>query len=195
MKVLFVDCCMRNGEESRTKQLCNIFLKSLKKAQPDCEIETVILKDIGLKPLYIEDVEKRNELLNKNELDAPMLKLARQFAQVDRVVIGAPYWDLAFPSLLKVYIEHIFVGGITFTATEKGLQGLSKGEKALFIQTAGGFVAENDPGTEYLKYVLATLGIKDFKRVSADFIDIIGVNVAEKLETAAAELQKLAEKW
>lgn len=195
MKVLFVDSCMKQGEESRTKILCNAFFDELKKVHPEYDIETVVLKDLDIKPYDMDMVSKRDKVVEAKDWDHPMLKYAKQFSQADRIVIGAPYWDLAFPSLLKVYIEHIFVGGLTFEATEKGLMGLSKGEKALFIQTAGGYVGENDPGTEYLKYVIKTLGIEEFTRISADFIDVEGIDVEEKLEEAKTSLKRIASEW
>ena len=195
MKVLFIDSCMKQGEESRTKVLCNDFLEELKRVHPDYSVETLALKELELKPYDIDMVNQRYKVVEDKNWDHPMLKYAKQFAEADRIVIGAPYWDLAFPSLLKIYIEHIFVGGLTFEATEQGLKGLSKAEKAVFIQTAGGYVGENDPGTEYLKYVLKTLGVDDFVRVSADFIDVVGVDVKEKLNEAKAVLKTIAAEW
>lgn len=195
MKVLYIDSCMKQGEESRTKILCNIFMNELKKVHPDYEITELVLKDLDLKPYNMDMVNKRYEVVNACDWDNPILKYAKQFAEADRIVIGAPYWDLAFPSVLKIYIEHIFAGGVTFKGTEEGLKGLSKGEKALFIQTAGGYVGETDPGTEYLKYVMKTLGVEEFERVSADFIDVVGVDVQAKLEEAGEKLKKIALEW
>ena len=194
MKVLFIDACLRPDDISRTKALCNVFLNALKE-RGDCEIETVSLKDLDLKPYTYEMVEARYALQDKGALDDPTFDLARQFAEADRVVIGAPYWDLAFPSVLKVYIEHVFVEGITFEATAEGLKGLSAGEKALYIQTAGGYVGENDPGTLYLKYVMEVLGIPEFRRVAADLIDVEGVDVEAALEEAGDVLAEIAKTW
>lgn len=185
---------MKPGEESRTKILCNRFLKDLEK-RGNCTIETVPLKDLGLAPFDNDKVNERYGLLEAKKFDAPMFDLARQFAAADRIVVGAPYWDLAFPAVLKIYIEHIFVEGITFDATAEGLKGLAKAEKALYIQTAGGFVGENDPGTMYLKYVMQVLGIPEFQRIAADLIDVVGVDVSAELEKAGATLDELAKTW
>ena len=194
MNVLFIDACMKTGEESRTKILCNRFLSDLEK-RGDCTVETVVLKDLGLMPFDNDKVNERYTLLEAKKFDAPMFDLARQFAAADRIVVGAPYWDLAFPAVLKIYIEHIFVEGITFEATTEGLKGLAKAEKSLYIQTAGGYVGENDPGTMYLKYVMEVLGISEFRRIAADFIDVVGVDVAAELEKAGTALDDLAKTW
>ncbi|MBQ3390370.1 MAG: NAD(P)H-dependent oxidoreductase [Firmicutes bacterium] len=194
MKVLFIDACMRPDEISRTKALCNVFLDALKE-RGDCEIETVALKDMDLKPYTYDMVEARYALLEAKAYDDPTFDLARQFSEADRVVLAAPYWDLAFPAVLKIYIEHIFVAGINFKGTEHGLVGLAKGEKALFIQSAGAPVAEDDPEAMYLKHVMQVLGIPEFRRIGADGVDAQGADIEGILAKAKAELKELAATW
>ena len=41
-----------------------------------------------------------------------MFDLASQFQQADEIVIAAPYWDLSFPAILKLYLENIYVTGV-----------------------------------------------------------------------------------
>ena len=194
MKVLFIDACMRPDEISRTKALCNVFLNALKE-RGDCEIETVPLRDMDLKPYTYDMVEARYALLEKKAYDDPIFDLARQFSEADRIIIAAPYWDLAFPAAVKIYIEHIFVAGINFKGTEHGLEGLAKGEKALFIQSAGAVVAEDDPEAMYLKHVMQVLGIPEFRRIGADGVDAQGADIEGILAKASAELKELAATW
>ena len=194
MKVLFIDACMRPDELSRTKALCNVFLNALKE-RGDCEIETVPLRDMDLKPYTYDMVEARYALLEKKAYDDPTFDLARQFSEADRIIIAAPYWDLAFPAAVKIYIEHIFVAGINFKGTEHGLEGLAKGEKALFIQSAGAVVAEDDPEAMYLKHVMQVLGIPEFRRIGADGVDAQGADIEGILAKASAELKELAATW
>ena len=194
MKVLFIDACMRPDNISRTKALCNVFFDALKE-RGDCEIETVPLRDMDLKPYTYDMVEARYELLDKKAYDDPTFDLARQFSEADRVIIAAPYWDLAFPAVLKIYIEHIFVAGINFKGTEHGLEGLAKAEKALFIQSSGAIVAEDDPEAMYLKHVMQVLGIPEFRRIGADGVDAQGADIEGILAKASAELKELAATW
>ncbi len=117
--VLFVDCCIRR-EASRTKKLAEAFLSAL---PSDCAVTRLDLmaEDIS----YFKDsyFAQREQLLAAGEQDHPRFRYAHQFAQADRIVIAAPFWDLSFPALLKVYIEQVSVDGITFGSTESGLQG------------------------------------------------------------------------
>ena len=51
----------------------------------------------------------------------PLFRYAKQFAQAADIVVAAPYWDLSFPSILKVYLEQICVTGLTFQYTPEGI--------------------------------------------------------------------------
>ena len=54
---------------------------------------------------------QRERLLETGELTHPRFRYAHQFKNADRIVIAAPFWDLSFPALLKVYIENVSVQG------------------------------------------------------------------------------------
>ncbi len=49
-----------------------------------------------------------------------MFRYAHQFAEAEIVVVGAPYWEYQFPALLRCYIEHISVNGVTFAYGDDG---------------------------------------------------------------------------
>ena len=75
----------------------------------------------------------------------------RQFAGADEIVIAAPYWDLSFPSILKVYLEQICITGITFQYTPEGIpEGLCRARHIIYVTTAGGPVYQN-MGFDYVK--------------------------------------------
>ena len=105
--ILFVDACVR--DDSRTKRLADEVLSRL-----SGEVKTVKLKDVNFEVTDQDYLRKRDELIAKREFDSEMFTLAREFQAADQIVIAAPYWDLSFPAMLKQYIEHINVLGITF---------------------------------------------------------------------------------
>lgn len=195
MKVLFVDCCIREAGVSRTGQLCQAFLKNVLEAHPDYELETLVLKNEDLKPYRNEDVELRNQVLKAGDLDHPILRYAKQFAAADRILIGAPYWDLSFPSLLKIYIEHIYANGIVFKYEGPKPVGLCKADKLMYIQTVGGFAEEKEPGTMYLKAVCDMLGIPKFERICADGLDIIEIPTEPRMQAAYDQIAAVAPTW
>lgn len=112
-KVLFVDCCIRR-EASRSKELAEYFIQKLEETGA-YEIERLCLMDENLS--YFSDgfFFQREALLAEGKFDHPRFRYAHRFAAADKIVIAAPFWDLSFPALLKVYIENLCVDGITFS--------------------------------------------------------------------------------
>ena len=99
-KILYVNSCFREG--SRTNELAQHLLSSL-----DGEIETVNLYEENIKPLDAEMLSERDKLLKSGKTDDDFLRLARQFASSDIIVVAAPYWDLLFPAVLRIYLENV----------------------------------------------------------------------------------------
>ena len=178
-KILYVNSCFKEG--SRTNELAQHLLGSL-----DGEIETVNLYEENIKPLDAEMLSKRDELLKSKKTDDDFLGLARQFASADVIVVAAPYWDLLFPAVLRIYLENITVCGITFRYSEKGIPvGLCKAKKLYYVTTAGGFIGENNFGFDYVKALATTLfGINDVKFFSAEGLDIYGADTDGILQRA-----------
>ena len=109
-KALFIDCCLR-GKQSRTKELANAFFETFK----GYDIETLVLENEDLRPLVGDFLNSRQELLDNGQLDHPRFRYAHQFSEADIIIVAAPFWDLSFPALFKIYIENISVDGITFS--------------------------------------------------------------------------------
>ena len=120
--VLLIDCCV-HGEQSRTLKLARRYLDTLE----DVQVNHQKLYELDLAPLSCQETVERKRT-----------DIAKTFAQADEIVVAAPYWDLSFPSILKVYLEHVCVTGITFHYVGYETQGLCKAKKAVYISTAGG---------------------------------------------------------
>lgn len=190
-KALIIDCTMR--EASRTRKLLEAFRRGL---DPEVfAIETLKLDELDLQPLMKERYRKRDALLASGKLDDPMLDPARQFASADLIAAAAPFWDLSFPSLFKIYIENISVEGITFAATEQGLKGLCRAEKFVYLTTRGGFTVTGAPeeqATPYLSALRSLLGFKDVVTIAAKGLDVYGYDGEGELNAAIAQAEKLA---
>ncbi|MBR5468753.1 MAG: NAD(P)H-dependent oxidoreductase [Firmicutes bacterium] len=174
--ILFINSCIRKNE-SRTLALAKALLDKL-----EGEIKEVDLTSENIAPLTAETLALRNELTEKGDLSHPMLKYASDFAAADTIVIGTPFWDLAFPAVLKQYLEQICACGITFRYNDHGIpQGMCKAKKVYYVTTAGGFLEGMNFGFDYIK-ALCNLyfGIKDVECIAAEGLDIWG-NDAEKI--------------
>ena len=173
MKALYIDCCIR-GEESRSARLAQAFLENL---SPEYEVTRRCLMEEALYPLTAETLRQRDALLAQGKTDHPRFRFAHEIAEADLVVMAAPFWDLSFPALLKVYIENVSVEGITFRSTETGLQGLCRGRHLVFLTTRGGIYepgSDWEQGAPYLAAIQKFFGFGDFRCVAADGLDIQG---------------------
>ena len=181
--ILFINACVR--ENSRTDELAQYLLSGL-----DGQVQTVCLTEENIKPLDAALLAKRDNLLRNGNTDDDFFALARQFAAADTIVIAAPYWDLMFPSILKVYLENITVCGITFRYSEKGIpQSLCKAQKLYYVTTSGGFIAENNFGFDYIRAVASGFfGISDVKFFSAEGLDIYGADVKKIMQEAKEKM-------
>ena len=189
--LLYIDCTMH--PDSRTALLADAFLDALdpKKYQ----ITTLDLDAMDLEPLRNEAFRTRQLLLAKPDRNHPRFQLAKQFAAADVIVIAAPYWDMSFPSLLKVYIEQVCIDGVTFKSTADGLSGLCKAEKLIYLTTRGGLVETDsaaDQASSYFKALQTMLGYKDFACIAASGMDIAGYDWQSSLNAAIREAKKTA---
>ena len=143
MYVLFINACVR--KQSRTLVLAKDILSKMQG-----EITEINLAHENLAPLNCVSLEERERLLQAGVMDAPMFKYAKQFAQADEIVIAAPFWDLSFPAILKIYLEQITVSGITFEYINGRPSGLCKAKRLTYVTTSGGPIFA-DFGSEYIK--------------------------------------------
>lgn len=168
--ILYVNCCVR--EDSRTDRIARTLLEKL-----GGEYEEVYLPGADLKPLSRELLDKRNALIEKADYSDPMFRYAKQFAAADRIVISAPYWDLSFHAVLKLYIENIYVTGIVSEYDSSGMpRGLCRAEELIYVTTAGGpYFPEYS--FEYFK-TMATqfLGIRRATLIKAEMLDVEGAD-------------------
>ncbi len=193
--MLYIDCCIRR-EESRTRLLAETFLSGLQ-SQKGYSVEKLCLMDENLAPLSEGFFTQREVLLLDDQRDHPRFRYAHQFRQADRLVVAAPFWDLSFPALLKLYIENICVEGITFGANEQGTFGLCKAERLLFLTTRGGNY-NNSPlemGARYLEALCEFWGIPRFDVVAADGLDLGKEPVQTILDRAMEEVLSLVDNF
>lgn len=169
-KILFVNACVR--ENSRTKEHLS------------GEIQEVNLEQENLKPLDRKMLEKREYFTAQNDFSDEMFNYAKDFSEAETIVIAAPYWDLAFPAVLKIYLEQIVVAGITFQYKKGIPDGLCRAKKLIYVTTAGGTVYDNF-GYDYVKALSQKFfGIEEVEFFKAENLDIRGNDAGKIIQTA-----------
>lgn len=172
-KLLYIDACIR-GKCSRTRVLAGAYLNS--RAKDYTQIETLYLDENMPLALTAERLLEREKFIAENDFKNCMFEYAQQLKTADTLLIAAPYWDLSFPAAVKLFCENICVRNLTFGYTAEGsVKNLTALKKVVFITTAGGYIAKQHLGFEYIKSLFGTLfAVADFEYFSAEGLDIQG---------------------
>lgn len=192
MKILMINGCVR-GEESRTWMLAQAFLEEMKKNAPaPYEYTQLDLAEMDFQPLRGRFFEERQRLLEENNRQHPRFAYAHQFAQADRILVAAPFWDLSVPAIVKLYIENISLEGITFGCDERGIYGMCKAEDMLFFTTRGDFYGDGpmEQGARYLEALCKMFGIPTFRCIYAEGMDTRPDKAKELMEQALFEARE-----
>lgn len=174
-KLLFIDCCIK-GELSNTRKIALPLIEKLKEKY---HIDILTINDL---PLEIIDRDYINTREN-GYVPPHILKWANLIKECDRLVIAAPFWDMSFPSSLKVFIEHCSLFNVTFAVNEKGCYGLCKCEKVLYITTRGMDIKTSDPldgATPYIKALSQLWGLGEVEVLSCSNMDYVSLEEKEK---------------
>lgn len=195
MNVLYLDACIR-GEESRTAKLCRVALEEIRALYPQAEVTHLELDKLDLRPLHRDTLGRRHELEHQGSFDDPMFDLGRQLAGADLILVGAPYWEASFPSLLRVYFEHVSVVNLTFGYNEQGAPcGLCRGERMLYVTTVGGLMEDKNFGFAFLDNLFHLYGVEKTQCLAAEGLDIVGADVDGILKEKENDLRRLIRDW
>ncbi len=178
--MIFINACMRD-KDSRTLKLARSIIRGQ-------EAETINLSDLDLKPY----TEKENP--TNSPIDPKFIRLAKKIADCDGLVIAAPFWDMSFPSLLKVFLEKLSIADVMFEDNGKTCSGIAKCPYMFFITTRGMYIPDDsdlEQATPYLKALCSLWGIKEFDSVSAFNLDYLPEEEVEDRLQKAIEVGKL----
>ena len=191
MKLIYINACMR--EESRTQRIATPIMAELSKRY---DVETINLDKTDFHPVDRDLLHQRNvEFYVPEELVA----MSKRIAQADRIVIAAPFWDMSFPSILKVFFENMSLFNITFASTDKECVGLCRCEKVMYITTRGMDISTGSPleqATPYIKALSHLWGLGQLSVISAQNMDYSSPDEIDgKIAEAIQEGLSIAKAW
>ena len=180
--LIYINACMRAG--SRTLRIATPIIEELRKRY---KVETVDLT----KNLYPAADNYTLEDRNQGIVPQEHVALAKRIAAAGRIVIAAPFWDMSFPSALKVFFENMLLFGVTFDSNDKECYGLCKAEKVMYITTRGMDIGTGDPleqATPYIKALSHLWGWGELTVISAQNMDYSSPEeIEERVFKAIAE--------
>ena len=176
MKLLQIDSSARTS--SVTRRLTARFAEEWKENYPDSEVVHRDLSATTL-PLITDDwgaaqLEESKLTLAQRSYLSTSNELIEELRAADTVVIGAPMYNFAIPSLLKAWIDQIVRIGKTFGYGSNGPQGLMGNKKAIVITARGGAYAKGAPGEKfdfqepYLRHIFGFIGLTDVTFIHAE---------------------------
>lgn len=186
------------GAASHTIQLAEALVDSLQAAYPGSTVKTVNL------------VEKRFPHLEESHIAGFFMPPEQQTGQhkealrhsdeaiqdvleADILVIGAPMYNFSIPSALKAWIDHIVRKGVTFSYSEKGVEGMVKGKKVYLVESSGGVFSEGalkekDFVEPYLRWILGFIGLTDVTTLRVEGTSVPGIR-EQAMEKALAGIR------
>ena len=189
-KIFYVDACLRTG--SNTKKIADAVIAKLSEKY---EVETVRLSENAFPVVNNDILNDRANGIVPNEY----VEMAKKLAAADRLVIASPFWDMSFPSALKVFFENMSLFNVTFGSNEKECYGLCKAEKVLYITTRGMNISTGDEleqATPYIKALSRLWGLGELHVISAQNMDYsTEEQKAGKIKNAIEEGLKLSEEF
>lgn len=180
-RLIFIDCTMR--EESRTRKIAMPLVEELGKRY---DIETIRLDGAGFPAVGSRILHDRDNGIVPEEY----AEMSRRIAAADRLVIAAPFWDMSFPSALKVFFENMSLFHITFDSDNTHCYGLCKCQKVLYITTRGMNIHTGDPleqATPYIRALSALWGLGELHVISAENMDYSSQEEIDRKISAAIE--------
>ena len=188
-KLVVIDACIR-GEESRTRRIAAPIIRELAKRY---DITRYDLARMPMEPLTPESYAQRVA----GSVPAWAVEAAKALAEADRIVVAAPFWDMSFPAVVKVFFEQTSLFDITFTDNGRSCVGLCKCEKVMYITTRGMNIPTGDTreqGSSYLQALSRLWDLGTVLTVAAWNLDYsTPEELEEKIESATRFGLRLAE--
>jgi len=202
MKLLHIDSSML-GEASASRQITRSVVERLRWEYPGLE---VTYRDLASDPLpHLTGQEMAAGQKPHDALDEALHARVRtnaavldEFMNADIVVVGAPMYNFAIPSVLKAWIDRISIAGKTFRYTKDGPEGLAGDKRIVIASSRGGLYAEGsayaamDFQETYLRAVFGFLGISDVEVVRAEGLNLGPAQRQAALDAAVGLPDRLA---
>lgn len=191
--VLMIDACARKS--SRTRRLADAVVSQKLAAGETLKKEVLyeLYEADDLRPLSEQEIALRDRALAENDFADPYFDRAKTFAAADTIIIAAPYWDLSFPAILKLYLEQVCVNGVTFRYSDVGVPfGLCQAADLYYVTTAGGEIGALNFGYDYIRALTTgLLGVKKSHCIRAVALDIEGTDTETVLKNATEHLAEM----
>ncbi|QJQ02473.1 FMN-dependent NADH-azoreductase [Herbaspirillum rubrisubalbicans Os34] len=175
MRILNIIASPR-GERSASIAVANAFLEACRKRFAACEIDTLNVWEEALPEFDSKTIGAKYKRVSKEPMTAEeeaawsaIDALARRFQQAERIVIGVPMWNFAYPYKLKQLIDLVSQRNMLFSFDGSAYGPLLNVPRALAIHVRGqsqpAGAQAGSPGFEhqsdYIAFWLKFIGVQE----------------------------------
>jgi len=204
LHILNIESSPRSGK-SASIAVADAFLAAYRKRDPKVTIDTLNVWEEDLPEFDAEAIGAKykgavNEGMEGAEAEIwqRIKALAQRFHKADRIVLGVPMWNFAYPYKLKQLIDLACQRNLLFSFDGRTFGPLLETRRALVIYTRGQAYDDNSPippaqfdhQTGYIDFWLRFIGVKDIQTlvVESTWSD----KEAESIRCASEEARSLA---
>src|SRR6202165_1444731 len=151
MRLLNIESSPR-GSKSASIAVTSAFLEAYRQACAGVMVDTLNIWEDKLPEFDQEAIGAKYKGVNKERMDQAetavwdkIQELVVRFQQADRIVLGVPMWNFAYPYKLKQLIDLASQRNMLFTYDGTEYGPLLKTPRALVVFARGGTYAEDSP--------------------------------------------------
>ena len=183
MRLLNIEASPR-GPRSVSIAVSDAFVAAYRVVHPDVEVDTLNVWNERLPEFDSQAIGAKYKGVSKERMNdaetavwQSIQSLAQRFQDADRIVLGVPMWNFAYPYKLKHLIDLACQRDFLFTFDGGSYGPLVRAEKAFAIFVRGqseeaGFAAMVSPGfehqTKYLEFWLRFIGVRDVAAMTVE---------------------------
>jgi FMN-dependent NADH-azoreductase len=175
MHLLYIQSSPR-GPKSVSIAVTDAFLEAYRQACPELTVDTLNVWEENLPEFDQEAIGAKYKGINKEPMDQAeavvwdkIQELAARFQKADRILLGVPMWNFAYPYKLKQLIDLACQRNMLFTYDGTEYGPLLKTRRAFVVYARGGTYAEGSPTPAsrfdhqkgYIEFWLKFIGVKE----------------------------------
>jgi FMN-dependent NADH-azoreductase len=172
------------GPKSASIAIANAFLDAYRKTSASIDVDTLNVWEEHLPDFDSQAIGAKYKGVSQEPMDSAELSiwnriqsLVRRFQEADRIVLGVPMWNFAYPYKLKQLIDLVTQRNMLFTFDGNTYGPILKIPRALVIYVRGqyhdrGACCVSSPGFQhqanYIDFWLKFIGVDDVKTVKVE---------------------------
>jgi FMN-dependent NADH-azoreductase len=191
--------------------VADAFVETYRQVCPEVIVDTLNVWEENLPEFDQEAIGAKYKGINQEPMNEAEQKiwvriqeLVVRFKRADRIVIGVPMWNFAYPYKLKQLIDLVAQRNLLFTYDGTTYGPLLRTPRALLILTRGGEYAEDLPTPPsrfdhqkgYLEFWLPLVGVQDVRTLMVEGTSWRGEETGKHhIERGKEAARKLAAKF